>query len=211
MACDHFVCGPLYNNCYVVWDEETADAVLVDTPVGSFDVYGKFARKNHLKLRAILLTHGHWDHMAEASIFQEKYSVPLHAHGDDLPMFTNPAAMMGYAVPGVEIKPCNPGVLVVDGDKLQLLGKEWVVRSVAGHTPGGVVYYFTSENLLFSGDSLFRGSVGRSDLPRGDGKLLIEQLRSRVLTLPESVEVLPGHGARTTIGNELRTNAHLRP
>ena len=209
MKWECFVCGTIRNNCYVVWNDSTMEAVSIDAPIGSRSVLGEFLKKSHVKLSAVLLTHGHWDHIAEAAILKEEFGVPLHGHDGDLPMFLNPDAMASYAVPGVAIRPCKPDVSVKDGDMLHLLGIEWVVRSVAGHTPGGVVYYLPSENLLFSGDSLFHGSVGRSDLPGGDGKLLIEQLKSRLLTLPKNVKVLPGHGTQTTIGNELLSNPYL--
>jgi glyoxylase-like metal-dependent hydrolase (beta-lactamase superfamily II) len=204
----HFICGPIANNCYLAVRD--GESVLVDAPIGSMASYEKFTETSANELRGLLLTHGHWDHMAEAALFQKKYSVPVYANEGDLPMLLNPDAMRSYSVPAVEILPCRPDVAVCDGDKLQLLGSEWIVRSVAGHTPGGVVYGVEDEKLLFSGDSLFRGTVGRSDLPGGNGELLIEQLLERVMSLPDWVNVLPGHGHTTTIGEERRHNGHLK-
>jgi glyoxylase-like metal-dependent hydrolase (beta-lactamase superfamily II) len=172
--------------------------------------YEAFLEETSASAVALLLTHGHWDHMADASIFQEKYSVPVHVHGDDLSIMRDPPSAMNYSVQGVEIPGCEPDVIIGDGDKLQLLGTEWIIRSVAGHTPGGVVYYVPEWKFLFSGDVLFRGKIGRSGMKSRDGTLLIEQLRLKVLTLPEDVEVLPGHGAATTVGEEARTNPSLR-
>jgi glyoxylase-like metal-dependent hydrolase (beta-lactamase superfamily II) len=185
-------------------------SVIVDAPIGSCAAYETFLKETPVTLVALLLTHGHWDHMADAAAFQKKFAVPVHVHGDDLPIMRDPPSAMNYSVQGMEIPSCEPDVLVVDGDKLQLLGMEWIVRSVAGHTPGGVVYYAPSENFLFSGDVLFRGTIGRSGMEARDGTVLIEQLKSKVLTLPAAVEVLPGHGTKTTIGEEARTNPHLR-
>ncbi|MDR0340330.1 MAG: MBL fold metallo-hydrolase [Puniceicoccales bacterium] len=210
MECHHFLCGPIGNNGYLVLDPTGCDSVLIDGPVGICAAYEKFSRERPNRPVALLLTHGHWDHMAEAAQFQKKFSVPVYAHGGDLALLQNPATMNSFAVPGLKILPCKPDFLLTDGQRLSLVGGEWIVRAIAGHTLGGVAYYLPTEGWLFSGDSLFRHTVGRSDLPGGDGLRLVEELRSRVLTLPPDTRVLPGHGAETTVQEEILHNPFLK-
>ncbi|MDR0678824.1 MAG: MBL fold metallo-hydrolase [Puniceicoccales bacterium] len=210
MECHRFLCGPIANNGYLVLDPSSGDSVLIDGPVGICAAYEKFSQERPNRPVALLLTHGHWDHVAEAAQFQKKFSVPVYAHGGDLLLLQNPAAMSSFSVPGLEISPCEPDFLLTDGQRLALAGGEWIVRAIAGHTPGGVAYHLPAEGWLFSGDSLFRHAVGRSDLPGGDGLRLVAELRSRILTLPPTTRVLPGHGAETTVQEEILHNPFLK-
>jgi glyoxylase-like metal-dependent hydrolase (beta-lactamase superfamily II) len=205
-----FVCGPLANNAYLLWDGGTGRGVLIDAPFGSFATCGEFLKKNSIRLDALLLTHGHWDHMAEAATFQREFSLAVYAGEGDGVYFDRPELMATYLPPGMGISPCHPDRPLVDGNRLQLLGEDWLVRAVAGHTPGGLVFVLPSQGWAFCGDSIFRGTVGRSDLPGGDGKLLIQQLRGRVLSLGDSTQLFPGHGESTTVGRERVSNPHLR-
>ncbi|MDR2664157.1 MAG: MBL fold metallo-hydrolase [Puniceicoccales bacterium] len=209
MECHRFLCGPIGNNSYLVLDPASGGSVLIDGPIGVCAAYEEFSQKRPNGPVALLLTHGHWDHMAEAAQFQKKFSVPVYAHGADLALFRKPAIMSSFSAPGLEIPPCEPDFLLGDGQRLPFLGKEWIVRAVAGHSPGGVAYYLPAEGWLFSGDSLFHHTIGRSDLPGGDGELLVAELRSRILTLPPHTRVFPGHGAETTVEEETLHNPHL--
>jgi glyoxylase-like metal-dependent hydrolase (beta-lactamase superfamily II) len=108
------------------------------------------------------------------------------------------------------VPPCEPDVLLFDMQIVHILDCDILVRSVSGHTPGGIVYAIPSESIAFTGDSLFRNSIGRSDLPGGNGAQLIEHLRTRVLVLPQQMIIFPGHGKSSTIGDEQTQNPYLR-
>ncbi|MDR3117012.1 MAG: MBL fold metallo-hydrolase [Puniceicoccales bacterium] len=209
LALHCFRCGPLGNNVYLVQDRESGESVLVDAAWGSFAAHREFSQKNPNRLRAVLLTHGHWDHTAEAALFQKHGAVPVIVGEGDREWVRHPSAAGAFPPPGLEVLSCEPDRTVAHGDRLTLLGWEWQVLSVAGHTPGGVAYLLGEAAWLFSGDTLFRGTVGRSDLPGGDGDLLLRHIHSRLLPLDDAVCVYPGHGPSSTIGQERFSNPHL--
>jgi glyoxylase-like metal-dependent hydrolase (beta-lactamase superfamily II) len=205
---ERFVCGPLDNNVYLVHSGTTGGAVLIDASFGSFAAHREFSKKCPHRLEALLLTHGHWDHMAEAVRFAEMYSIPVLLGAGDREFVRHPT-MGRHSIPGLRLFPCEPTQLLANGDELNFLGHVWRAIAVAGHTPGGIAYYLPSMAWVFSGDTLFRGAIGRSDLPGGDGPLLLRHIRSRLLPLDDSVRVFPGHGASTTIGGERVGNPYL--
>jgi glyoxylase-like metal-dependent hydrolase (beta-lactamase superfamily II) len=209
LRCECFPCGPIETNFYVLWDPNTFCSVLVDAPPESFSAYENFSRRQPNKPQAMLLTHGHWDHMAEAAKFQKTLPLPVYVGAGDADWVRHPEIMGDYVFGNVEIFPCEADMLLSDGAQLKFLNHNWLVRTVAGHTPGGLVYAIPGEDIAFTGDSIFRGSVGRSDLPGGDGNLLVAQLRDRMRSFSPKMRLYPGHGPATTVGNEMDGNPFL--
>jgi glyoxylase-like metal-dependent hydrolase (beta-lactamase superfamily II) len=202
-VCECFPCGPIATNLYILLNRKTRESVIIEAPIGAVEVYEQFSKHYKNDLRAVLLTHSHWDHMASAAIFKERFCVPVHiGHGDD-EWLRNPP------ISSADVLPCEPDAILADMQMLNFLDVGWNVRVVSGHTPGGVIYAIPSENIVFTGDSLFRRSIGRSDLPGGDGEKLIEHLKKRVLVLPRTMVVYPGHGNSSTIGEELEQNPYF--
>lgn len=204
-----FTCGPIRTHVYVLFCPARGEAVLVDAAPGSCDVLGPFLRRLGLSPVALLLTHGHWDHTAQAARFQD-LSIPVHGSIEDLERFRHPDTSQSYAAQRWEVLPCEPDVKLSGGETLSLMGIDWTVIATAGHTPGGLVYYLGDCALAFTGDSLFYETIGRSDFPYGDGPLLIRHLLERVLCLPDETLCAPGHGQLTTVGHERTHNPFLR-
>lgn len=199
--------GPIGTNCHLAIDESTRRAVLLD-PGDEADAILSHLRAENLTLDAILVTHGHPDHiLALADLSDALPGVPIWFPAGDLPWAFTPAnALAGFLPaprrPAAELHPAT------EGTRLPLAGAAWHCLETPGHTPGGVCWHVPSANLLFTGDTLFAGSAGRTDLPGGDYPTLIRSLR-RLATLPPSLKVFPGHGPDTDFAEELRSNPFL--
>lgn len=213
MQISRFVVNMVQENCYLVWDE-TREAVLIDCGA-LYEEEQKaivdFVRQHQLKVVRLLNTHGHFDHVFGAQFVNETFGVRIEMCADEKETYEQAAMQMK----GFLHVDCPFNTLVVenffkDGDELMFGNTVLKVIATPGHTPGGVCFYCESEGVLFSGDSLFKRSIGRCDLPGGNENLLISSLKERVLTLPEKVQVLPGHGDMTTIAEEKRLNYYLK-
>ncbi len=156
---------------------------------------------------AILLTHGHFDHIMGVEGLRTQFGIPVYVHEDDADMLERPQLNAGAMI-GVSIS-VQADQTVKDGDVLHLAGMEIHVLHTPGHTPGGVCYYFPKEEVVFSGDTLFCGSVGRTDLPGGSMSALIRSVREKVFKLPDLTVVYTGHGEPTKIGDEKRCNPFI--
>lgn len=199
-----FVIGPLENNTSLVFDPLTRQAAVVDPGLGAGAVYQALLERE-LRLSAIWLTHAHFDHIGAVAGLREAFPVPVRLHPADVPLYDGAARQAAWF--GVSVRP--PGVATValaDGERLALGHQTVEVLHTPGHAPGHVAFYAPDAGVLFSGDALFRGSVGRTDLPLCDPAALERSLRERLLVLPDATRVLPGHGPETTIGHERRTN-----
>lgn len=201
-----FPVGAFQVNCYVVADEATREGVLVDPGDEVAAVLG-FVRREGLKIRAILLTHGHVDHVMRAQEFKESLGVPICAHPADRPLIAGApqdALRFGLAPGPVAEVDQDLG----DGQDFQAGPLTFQVLHVPGHTPGGVALVLGG--CAFTGDTIFAGAVGRTDLPGGDRRQLERSIRTRIYTLPEDTVLYPGHGPATTVGEEKRSNPFVR-
>ena len=200
MILEMFASGPIETNTYILGCSKTSKACVIDAPQGCLHKIEKILEKNELTLSKILFTHSHWDHTAEAFLLKERFKVPLLIHkldahnliepgSDELPLF--------FPVQGIK-----PDTLLEDGDLISVGELELEVIATPGHTPGGVCFYLAKEQILFSGDTLFKNSMGRVDFPQSSATNMWKSLK-RLAALPPQTKVFPGHGPSTTIGAEM--------
>ena len=198
---------PFEENTYVVWLEGSSDAVVFD-PGLEPDLILDFLRDEGLTVAAILNTHGHADHIGGNGALKETYpAAPLIIGADDGPMLTDANANLSAPF-GMPITSPPADRTVREGDTVEAAGLAFGVLDVPGHSPGHVVFVLrgAAPVRIFGGDVLFRGGIGRFDLPGGDGDLLLDGIRRKLFTLPPDAVVYPGHGAVTTVAHERRTN-----
>lgn len=205
MIIEKLVVGPLATNCYILGDEKSGEAIVID-PGAEPEKIIKALDKNKLKARVILNTHGHFDHTGANDILAKATGASIHIHQDDLEAEKNPeqnlAFWLGETVSASALRqPLNDGQSVNIG---RFQGK---VIHTPGHTKGSIC--LLSDGVLFSGDLLFAGSVGRTDLPGGSYQSLLQSLR-KIAALPDDLKVYPGHGEPTTLGEEKKLNPYLR-
>ena len=206
-----FPAGAFAANCYVVAPARGAECVIVDPGQDAQQGIDELLVRYRLKPIAVLLTHGHIDHMWSVAPVCGAKGIPAYIHPDDRELLADPAKGLSLAVGqqlfgGITFTEPDDVRELADGSALSLAGLDFTVRHTPGHTPGSVT--FGSEDGLFTGDLLFAGSIGRTDLPGGDHQAMLRSL-ARTLTLPDDTLVLPGHGPQTTIGAERRTNPFL--
>lgn len=208
MLLKSFCFNPLQENTYVIWDENSLECAIVDA--GNYDSAENqelkdFIQQNGLKPTMLLGTHAHIDHVFGNWYVKQEWNLPYYLHQDDLPMFGRSeqmAALWSLAyTPGP-----MPDHYLQHGDKLQLGETELEVRFVPGHAPGHVVFIQHAGKTVLGGDTLFRGSIGRTDLPGGNHDLLLQKIREELFSLPEDYTVYSGHGPETTIGFEKAHN-----
>ena len=211
MLVSGFPAGAFAANCYVVAPARGAECVIVDPGQDAQQGIDELLVRYRLKPIAVLLTHGHIDHMWSVAPVCGAKGIPAYVHPDDRELLADPAKGLSLTVGqqlfgGITFTEPDDVRELADGSALSLAGLDFTVRHTPGHTPGSVT--FGSENGLFTGDLLFAGSIGRTDLPGGDHQAMLRSL-ARTLTLPDDTLVLPGHGPQTTIGAERRTNPFL--
>lgn len=200
-------------NTYVVYDPESKECAVIDPGMSSDmerNAISDFIKSNDLRLTQIINTHLHIDHVVGNDWIKEKYSVPTLANEKDMPlgqMIRQQAAMFGLPF---EVKPIEIDEKLTDGDTISIGNGILKVISVPGHSKGSIALYDPNDGFLISGDTLFAGSVGRTDLPGGSYKELMDSIRNSLGTLPPETVVYPGHGPATTIGHELRSNPFLK-
>lgn len=198
--------GPLQANCYILGDEGSGEAVVID-PGGDGQMILDRVRRKSWKLTAVLNTHAHFDHTGANAVLVRETGAFLMVPGDEAKDL--PQAHLAARLYGLEADPSPPADrLLFEGDEI-MLGKEKIrVLSTPGHTVGGIT--FLTSLGVFPGDVLFEGSIGRSDLPGGDYDTLINSIKRKILSLPDSTLVYPGHGPATTVGRERTTNLYLQ-
>lgn len=216
-----FPAGPWGTNCYVAATEAGSECVIIDPGMGATEGVAEVIKEHRLKPISILLTHGHIDHVFCVVPLSGAHDAPAYLHPADRPMLTDPAAGISAEsaalLPGTGYSYAEPDDLrqLADGDQISLAGLEFTVDHTPGHTQGSVTFrspYDGPEDtpeLMFSGDLLFAGSIGRTDMPGGDHPTMQHSLATKVLPLDDAIVVLPGHGPQTTIGQERATNPFL--
>lgn len=207
MRINQYVVGPVQTNCYFVINDETKELLIVDPGASASALAGK-AREEGLTAVAILLTHGHFDHATAAEdLATELGGIPIYVHEAEKETLTDPELnaswMMGQSMT------FSADEFVKDEQELDLAGFHIRVLFTPGHTPGGCCYYFPYEDVLFSGDTLFCMSVGRTDFKKGSMADLVRSIKEKLMVLPERTTVYPGHNDITSIENERIHNPYL--
>lgn len=195
-------------NTYILYNEETMEGLVVD-PSFSPEQYIKAIEEKKIHLTSIFLTHAHVDHMAGMNELRKAFpEARMYMDKRDRPFLRDPERNLSYMFPTPTLVD-DADVWVKDGDEIETSGYTFQVIDTSGHTPGGISFYLQKEGIVFTGDSLFQGSIGRTDFPGGSMKELTGSIRKNLFVLPDSTVVLSGHGEQTTIGQEKRTNPFL--
>ena len=207
MEIKRLVLGLVRTNCYIVYTEDTKKAVIIDPAADSHRISEEISALG-VTPEAVLLTHGHFDHMLAAESLKNGYQIPICVAKGDAELLKHPDLNcseqflhMSYAISADEE--------LEDGQNLRFLDGAFTVITTPGHTEGSCCYYAKDEDILFSGDTLFLQSVGRTDLPTGRAAQLTTSIREKLFVLPEHTLVLSGHGDQTTIGEEKKYNPYV--
>jgi glyoxylase-like metal-dependent hydrolase (beta-lactamase superfamily II) len=203
---DQYVVGPVQTNCYFAVNTDTKEVLIVDPG----DCPGKLTeklRQEELVPAAILLTHGHFDHAGAARELAEEFHISIYVHEAEQEVLEDPQKNSSWMIG--ERKTFSADVFLQSEQELDLAGFHIRVLYTPGHTIGGCCYYFPYEDVVFSGDTLFCTSVGRTDLPTGSMSELVRSVREKLMSLPDATTVYPGHGELTTIETERMYNPYL--
>jgi hydroxyacylglutathione hydrolase len=199
--------GMLQCNCSIFGDEQTREAMVID-PGDNIDRILAALAKHGLKVKAIVITHAHIDHIGGAAKLKAATGAPVYMNASDQELYDHLDVQAGW----LNMKTPEKTLIdqeAKDGDTLPLGGAVFHVLHTPGHTQGSISLWIPEENKLIAGDTLFRDSIGRTDLPGGDGQQILRSIHDKLLTLPEDAVVVPGHGANTTIGREKERNPFL--
>ena len=209
-----FPAGMLACNCYVLAPREGSDAIIVDPGQRAFGPLRRILDEHRLTPAGVLLTHGHIDHMWSAQKVADTFGCPVYIHPEDRSMLTDPIRGFGPRIGQIAFgalfrEPKQVVEIERDGELLDVGGIGVVVDHTPGHTRGSVVYRLPDAAVAFTGDTLFKQSIGRTDLPGGSGRDLLGSIVNKILVLDDDTKVLPGHGPASTIGFERRSNPFL--
>jgi len=204
--------GQLGTNSYLLYPESGKGAILIDAPLEAAEAIPARLEKDGRKLSAILLTHGHWDHLWDAGKLQKLTGAKLYAGARGKELVESPEFQKKHLFAGSDFDAAKIDRAVSDGDVLEICGVKIKCFEAEGHCPGSIVYYIDQKQkkYLFAGDVIFEGSVGRADLWGGDFSELEKSIREKIYTLPDDTFILPGHGGCTSVGAEKRSNAFVR-
>lgn len=212
MEIKKFTVNAFQENCYLLWNGETKQAIVIDPGMVTAQERNSvddFITANALAIKAVLLTHAHVDHAASASYISEKYGCDIYANQLDFDLAENLPLQASAFHLRADVKPLMELKNICDGDELELCGESIKAIALPGHTRGGMAYYFPNLKSVFAGDSIFLGSIGRTDLWGGNYNDLIFSLKNKILTLPENTVIYPGHGPETNVQEERAYNTYL--
>ena len=211
MILKNFVVGQLETNCYILGDEKSKDALCID-PGGGIDEIMAAVNKAKLSIKYIINTHAHFDPVGGNGPLKKITGAKLAIHSEDVTLLEN-AALQSAAFGTDAVPSPSPDILLKDDDKIKVGNLVFSVIHTPGHSQGGICLFLkltdNNEEILFTGDTLFAGSIGRTDLPGGSYKDIIASIKSKILPLGDDVRILPGHGPETTIGREKKFNQFL--
>lgn len=210
MKIDCLVLGSYENNCYILRESEAAnDCLIVDTGLEAGELI-TFLSEHKLNPVAVILTHGHADHISGVAVLRKNFSdIKVYIHKLDAKMLTKATSNLSLlALKFFRTEPAD--FLFAQGDVVELANIKLMVLHTPGHTQGGVCFYAEDEGIIFTGDTLFAGSVGRTDLPGGNMEQLIKSIKEKLCVLPEKTVCYPGHGPTTTIAQEKAHNQYLQ-
>ncbi len=196
--------GALATNCYLVSDPESGQAVIIDPAAPSTQLTG--ACESH-GIQLIVLTHAHADHIGGVSSVHRSTGAPVCLHSEDLALYSDPVANLTQFT-GAELDLPEVDCILADDDRIRVGGHILRVRHTPGHTPGSII--LVGSGVAFTGDTLFAGSIGRTDLPRGSHSQIVQSLQGNIKNLPPKTIIYPGHGPKTDMDTELRTNPFLQ-
>jgi hydroxyacylglutathione hydrolase len=200
--------GMLQCNCSIFGDEQSHQAIVID-PGDNIEGILAVLEQHSLSVKAIVITHGHIDHIGGAAKLKAATGAPVYMNRDDQPLYDHldvQAGWLGMRTP----ERTEIDAEAREGDSLLLGNTAFHILHTPGHTQGSISLWIPGENKLIAGDTLFRDSIGRTDLPGGDGRRILQSIHDKLLTLPEDATVIPGHGLNTTIGREKKMNPFLR-
>ncbi|MCL6590019.1 MAG: MBL fold metallo-hydrolase [Firmicutes bacterium] len=203
MEYQRFDLGGAAANCYLLWSGK--EAGIID-PGGPAQELVEFVLRRELNLHWIINTHGHADHIFGNKMLRDQFKIPVFIHENDRPMLASPLLNFSRFF-GIEFSSPDAEKTISDGEIIELGTEKITVIATPGHTQGGISLY--TPGIVFTGDTLFREGIGRTDLPGGNYKQLLDMIYSRLLTLPPETLVLPGHGDSTTIGHEAKYNPFI--
>lgn len=214
MKITRFIFNNFEENTYLAVDSASGVAILIDPGMlyaSENNAIDDFIKKNGIKLKSVILTHVHLDHFFGVRHLKDEYGVQIMAHEADLPLARIACEQaIRFGMPDVLKEPIEIDTLL-HNDEVINVGKSFLqVKSVPGHSPGGIILYDKSDGVAFVGDSIFEGSIGRTDLPGGDYSTLINAIKKTILTLPEDTVLLPGHGDPTTVAREKAQNPFIK-
>lgn len=192
--------GILNTNAYLLINGD--HATLIDVPPDGEEPLKEMIAKRKLTVDAIILTHEHWDHVLDAPLFYD--SVPIIAAGEEgVSLIEEPSMMSQYVFPGIPLRKGKVTQRLLGGEQMEFSGANCEILAVPGHSPGSIAYHFPNEKVCFTGDLIFKETVGRTDIPGGDTNTLVASVKDKIFTLPPETKLLPGHGAATTVGEEM--------